>query len=412
MLSFAVARVKAESARIATPPARSHTPSGARPQPPSLPCMKPVDVVVIGGGVAGVAAAAAAVAAGARVVLVRRGPGVSAMTAGGWIDAPPTVFADLLRDAGLPLLSCTAGLPHPDGTLLHCAAAPASHADAGLDDGAERALVCGVAGLPGFRAAALAALWADVLDGQAGSLAHATVTLEGTPPAGWSPVSLAAALERDPHLLGAPLAHTVRAHGATRAVVPAVLGLEQHAAVHAAVQGAVRTAVGEALGAQPSLPGWRLDRALLTVLSNVGAELVTGVARVGDDLRVSVAASTGTVSLHAGAVVLAAGKFAGGGVAADTQLRDAVRDSGAFVDWLGHRFDDAAESIVLTDAVRTATQPLLTAGAEAGPGYRVFVAGSMRAGIETASLGLGAAARDGWETGRDAAAAAARRGSM
>jgi glycerol-3-phosphate dehydrogenase subunit B len=373
--------------------------------------MKPVDVVVIGGGVAGVTAAAAATAAGARVALVRRGPGVSAMTAGGWIDAPPTGFADLLRAAGLPLLSCAGGLPHPEGTLLHCAAAPAAHVRAGLRGGAERALVCGIAGLPGFRAAALAALWADALDGQTDALAHETVTLDGTPSAGWSPVSLAAALERDAHLLGAPLAHAVGAHGVARVIVPAVLGLERHSAVHATVEGAVGATVGEALGTPPSLPGWRLDRALLAVLANVGAELFTGVARVADDLRVSVATATGTLSLHAGAVVLAAGKFAGGGVAADPQLRDAVRDSGAFVDFLGRRFDDAAESIVLTEAVRTATQPLLEAGADAGSDDRVFVTGSMRAGIETAALGLGAAANDGWDAGRNAAVAAARRGA-
>ncbi|HEX2165774.1 MAG TPA: FAD-binding protein, partial [Longimicrobiales bacterium] len=119
------------------------------------------DVVVIGGGAAGAAAALSAAGAGARVALVRRGPGAAALGSGAWHDAPPLELRDALRAAGHELVDCDGPLPHPDGVLVHCAAAGASHANAALRAGASRVVVCGIAGLPAFRATSLAALWSD-----------------------------------------------------------------------------------------------------------------------------------------------------------------------------------------------------------------------------------------------------------
>src|SRR5690606_169680 len=152
------------------------------------------DVLVIGGGAAGVAAALAAAARGRRVALVRTGPGATALTAGGWRGPLPAGPGRAPAAAGVPPAppARPRAPPPPAGLRPYHLAAPAQPA-AVVEAGA---LVCGILGLPGFTAPALARLWGD-----AARVELAAATLDAgplTPPAGWSPVALAAALEREP----------------------------------------------------------------------------------------------------------------------------------------------------------------------------------------------------------------------
>jgi glycerol-3-phosphate dehydrogenase subunit B len=382
------------------------------------------DVLVLGGGIAGAAAALSAVAAGARAVLVRGGPGATAVCAGGWLGSPPEALRSALAEAGLSLEECAAPLPHPDGRLLPCEVAPTAQLQAGLAPGAERVLVCGIAGLATFRAAALAALWTEAGGLPDRALESVVLTLPGTPAAGWSPVALGAHVEREPGLLAGPLAHAVRERGAARVIVPAVLGLERHAEVHEAVTAAAGVTVGEALGAAPSLPGWRLDRALLRALDRAGIEVVTGLvtehaAREGVIELVTVADASAAVAIQSSTVVLATGKYLGGGISAHARFVDSALQMPVEAERGGRSYPDPADSLALTDAVWLGPQPMLTVGVRSDDEGRpvtkagdvifrnVVVAGSVRAGTETASLGLGNAARDGWEAGRRAARMAA-----
>jgi glycerol-3-phosphate dehydrogenase subunit B len=387
--------------------------------------MRTTDVLVLGGGVAGAAAALSAAAAGARAVLVRSGPGATAVSAGGWVGRPPDALREILAAAGLPLQECTAPLPHPDGRLLRYEAAPPAQARAALQPDVAQVLVCGIAGLPTFRAAALAALWTEAGGLRDNALASALLQVPGTPAAGWSPVALAAHIEREPGRLASVLAEAVRQRGATRVIVPAVLGVEDHARVLEAVTAAAGVQVGEALGAAPSLPGWRVDRALLRALQQAGIEVVTGlvtehVARDGMVQLVTVANQATAITIRATAVVLATGKFLGGGISSHGRFIDTALRTELTVERGGHGYTDPADSLALTDAVSTGPQPLLTAGVRANGESQpinpsgdvifrnVIVAGSVRAGTETASFGLGNAARDGWEAGERAAGIATR----
>lgn len=384
--------------------------------------MDSTDVLVIGGGIAGACAALAASAEGARAVLVRPGPGVTALSAGAWTDAPPAPVRHALGSAGLELIDCTAPLPHPDGRLLSCAAAPASHACAAIvhDAGTTRTLVCGIDGLPAFRPVALARLWSDAARLPTGTLQPVMLHLDDTPPAGWSHVSLAALLEHEPDRLTVPLAAALREHNATRAILPPVLGLDEHARVHATLQRRTGAMVGEALATAPSLPGWRLDRALLRMLQAADVQVVGGrvtTPTLDGDVIVSVlvAADTNPVVLAARAYVLATGKFAGGGIAAEHIFAEAALGCRVVAHRFGRAFDDASASLALTDPVRIEPQPVLSLGVLTDDGARptrtsgdgalrnVVVAGSVRAGTETASVGLGSAAADGWSAGTRAA---------
>jgi anaerobic glycerol-3-phosphate dehydrogenase len=387
--------------------------------------MHSTEVLIVGGGIAGFAAALAARSRGASTILVRRGPGTTALVAGGWHGVPPAPIVEALADAGLPLEPCAGPLPHPDGRLLPCDLAPRSHADAALHTAGGRVLVVGIEGLPAFRPVALAALWSHGLAGAELALLPCTLRLDGTPPAGWSPVALAAALDRDSDLLATRLLQAVQKHGADAAILPAVLGLAAHTPVQAAVRARVGVDVGEALAVAPSLPGWRLDRAILNALETAGVTVLTGRVEGGaahgaeyggvEVGRVMMIGPRASERIDAGAIVLASGKFIGGGIAAAPAFMDTVFSTRTGVARLGRMFEDATESQVLTDAVRTLPQPILRAGIpgdEPLPATEasVFVCGAARAGVDAATLGLGHAARDGWEAGLRAAATAARSG--
>ncbi|MBR9989500.1 MAG: FAD-dependent oxidoreductase [Gemmatimonadetes bacterium] len=391
--------------------------------------MERFDVVVIGGGAAGVAAALSATRAGARVALVRSGPGATALMAGGWHDAPPSSLVDALAGAGHELTGCQGPLPHPDGTVVPCAIAPPSHAAASLTHDAASVMVCGIAGLPGFRAAALAALWSDAA-GLPEALESVTVTLDATPAAGWSPVSLAAHLDRDPDLLPRALTGVVRERRPDRVILPAVLGLDDPARVLAALTDRVGVPAGEALGSLPSVPGWRLDRALQRVMADAGVRMIAGRVIAADVQERTVRSVTiaagiarasnggsalGPTVTAAGCYILATGKYIGGGITADAEFEEPALGCDVALERFARTIDDPGAALVLTDPVRSEAQPVLSAGVRVdrdgrplNPGgdvfvANVFVAGAVRAGTETAALGLGTATRDGWTAGERAA---------
>lgn len=327
------------------------------------------DVLVIGGGIAGVAAALESAAAGASVLLVRAGPGATALVSGAWFGPLPPLLAGALAASDLGHRPVDASLPHPFGDVRAADHAPDSHADAIID---EAACVCGIAGLPGYPAAMLARLWQ--------APRHVVLRLPDTPGGGWSPVALAAALERDP----APLIAELRKLGsATRAILPPVLGIDPRTRTRERVQAGSGVAVAEALGVPPSVPGWRLDQALLRALERAGVDRLEGQVvdrTLGDDVvrSVRVAARAGEVrELGADVFVLATGRYVGGGIVAadvaegvDVARGQALREArlveralgcDVWIEHLGDRFREV-QPVPLTDPVRGEPQALLRAG--------------------------------------------------
>ncbi len=353
------------------------------------------DVLVIGGGIAGSAAALAAAARGARTAVARAAPGATALVSGGWCGPLRPELDAALRSAGLPLQPVGTPLPHPSGTRVTCEYAPASHADPVPDP-----IVCGIAGLAGFHAPALARLWFG------DDARHVTITIDDMPAAGWSPVSLAALLEREPERLGRPLAAVTSRR---TAVLPAILGIDRVDDVRAGIG----APVVEALGVAPSIPGWRLQRALDRALEAAGVDRIAGrahAARTGSErlTAVNITGDDSRSTIAARAFVLATGKFTGGGIQADERLREMALGMTATVERFGRTFEEA-DAVALTDADAGDVQPLLLAGVmdEDVPYANVFLAGTVRAGTDTARWALGEMAEDGWRAGESAARAAA-----
>src|SRR5262245_36424095 len=160
---------------------------------------------------------------------------------GGWQGPMPTELLAEFEAAGHPWLRAPERLPAPDGSLRKFEYAASAQACARLGAGT---MVCGITGLPGFRADILARLWAEQLnDGPCAT----EIMLTDTPAAGWSPVSLASRLERMCDDVANTLAERARQSGAIAIIFPAILGIERSTEVRAALQQATGLTIAEAL---------------------------------------------------------------------------------------------------------------------------------------------------------------------
>jgi glycerol-3-phosphate dehydrogenase subunit B len=152
---------------------------------------------------------------------------------------------------------------------------------------------------------------------------EADVAVEGE--ADVSPLGLARALERSETRaqVTRALRDLIGAVDGGRIGLPAVLGVDRHAEVAAAVADELGGEVFEVPTAPPSVPGIRLYRALTAELRALQARLIVGSTAVagvreGDRLAgLEVRVSGRTRMFPAGAVVLATGGLATGGIELD-----------------------------------------------------------------------------------------------
>jgi glycerol-3-phosphate dehydrogenase subunit B len=334
------------------------------------------DVVVVGGGLAGCWAAATAASAGARVTLVRRALGATAVSAGPLDFVPPAEAADpegwlgrltrsdpdhpyvagraapslaeleaeaerlaaALAGAGLALqvsLRAPMLLAGITGQTRLAGVAPVAQArgDLGRLTGHVVA-VAGIAGLARFDPGAVAAAlderrlgWPAPLRAVAVSLAPELPGLAPEVAADLDDATLARALEAPggAEALGAAIAGALRPGAAEVVLLPAVLGVVDHGDVAERVATTAGVAVAELLTSPPSAPGWRLQQACTrmaatTPRASLVPRSVVGV-RVGSDRVEGVELDGGEV-LSCDALVLATGKYLGGGVVADPRPRE------------------------------------------------------------------------------------------
>jgi glycerol-3-phosphate dehydrogenase subunit B len=337
------------------------------------------DVVVVGGGLAGSWAAATAAASGARVTLVRRALGATATSAGpldfvppaeaadpgGWLErlarsdprhayvaggAAPSVqeleaeaerLAVALGAAGLRLrvaLSAPLLLAGITGQVRLAGVAPETQAAGDLGRAPGRSVaVVGIAGLARIDPAAVARSLDERRLGWPAPLRAFALTvapeLPGIPPdvvADLDDATLARAVEAPAgaEALGAAVAAGLRSDTVELVLLPAVLGLDDPEGVAARVAEAAGVPVAELLTSPPSAPGWRLQRACDRMVAEAGVRVVAGAAsgvRTEDSAVTAVELATGE-SLACDALVLATGKYLGGGVVADPQPREPLLD--------------------------------------------------------------------------------------
>ena len=445
--------------------------------------MPRADVVVVGAGLAGLTAAIALADAGARVELVARGHAATHWTPGGFdCAAPPSAptstagierlaareghpYGFLVGDVrpGLAFVRSVVGetgliyrgelddrlraVPTAIGGTRRVGIVPAGQGSA-LDrwSADERLIVCGITGFkdfwPSLIAASLArpSVWssasAGARDGAGDRPARVeAVSVDLPGQAGRRSINAMelgqafddAAWRREAF---GRIARAVEAsgHGPGRIALPAVLGIADHAAAMADAAEILPLAMFEVPLVPPSLPGLRLYAALRGAFLRRGGRLSIGepVIRMDTDgRRVTVVVLSAAVRerrIGAGAVVLATGGIAGGGLIglADGRLQEPVLnlpvEAPRVEDWLaeqpmsddGHPLERAG---VRTDAQ---LRPIDAAGDVVFD--NVIVAGSLLAGQRAVAerCGDGVAIASGWRAAATlgSSSGAALRGSL
>lgn len=420
------------------------------------------DVLVVGGGMAGAIAALAARAGGARVVLVRRSPGATALSSGavsvaphrpalareplaarrGPIDAARALAAarpdhpyallgvdalgEALAFAGrelgallAPALDRPRVLATPFGTAVSVALCQRSMEAGDLLAVRGPLAVAGLAGHLAFDAPLVASGLARWTDRGGPEVRPLSVELPRFVSPLARPHELARALEAPgaAEALGEALRGAIPA-GTAAVLVPPVLGLDPAARVAERAARAAGVPVSEALSDVPSVPGLRLQRALEDRLREAGVAVVTAGISADGALPGDPVDAAGA-PVRARAWVLATGRFVGGGIARRGTLLEpalglpvqAAEGSEAGV----HLATRPAASLTVRD--RRAPQPLLSAGLRVDPELRplgeggrpvhprLFAAGAVVGGHEQATdgTGLGVAILTGWLAGRAAA---------
>ena len=421
------------------------------------------EVVVVGGGLAGCWAAVTAARAGLQVALVRRGPAATAVSSGaldlvppgeatdpgGWLGrlarevpdhpyvaggveppAPGELEAEARRLAaelagvGLRLrvallrpafVAAVTGQTRHAGVVLESIAAGDLH-------GAGRVAVAGIPGLLRVDSAAIAAAIAERSgDGPAARAVVLDPALPGVDESvagDLDDATLARAVEASggAEMLGEAIASALGGEAVDVVLLPAVLGLDDPDGVRARVESVAGVRVAELLSPPPSAPGWRLARAAEAMARRAGVEIVTGsVAGIRRaERRVVAVEAAGGDTLSCEVLVLATGKYLGGGLTGDRRPREPLLGlplftGGVAVDTLGPRD--------LVERTRFGPQPFLAAGvrtdAEGRPvdGFgapvldNLLACGALLAAVDTTLRGggLGVAAWTGARAGRAAA---------
>ena len=419
------------------------------------------DVVVVGGGLAGACAALSAREAGAAVLLVARAPGATAVSsgaidfAGGDDDAPIGEAArKLARSApGHPYaLLGDALVPAIDDALALLGRHLASLAVQGARTAADRnlwlatpvgrakpaALAQGAIAAGDLRNLAAREARLGIVALAGGQAIEARLVARGLTPL-LAPLcetvvvapdfyrQRADALRTLPEIaqdLDAPgrraalatsLARAAAQARATHLLLP-TLGLADPVAARAELERAVGVPVLEMLGAPPSVPGLRLQRALANALEKAGVRFVQGIAEHSSDGQVQIVRGVECQPVRAGAVVLASGRFLGGGIRceADGRLRETVFDLPARA--AGRDVLASLPNERLFAERAAGPHPGLAAGVEADSDLRggtSFACGAVLGGFDPArdEGGLGVCAVTGLLAGKRAARAAGKAGA-
>ena len=400
--------------------------------------MPSADVVVIGAGLAGLTAAIAAAESGARVHVLAKGHAATHWGPGG-IDVAGIPAATTPRD-GIHQLAGEPGHPYAflgDGVAedlewirsrlaaggleyvgdldtplrlvptsiggtRRAAILPAGQAAAMSPWAAgERLVICGIAGFKDF--------WPEAI---AASLSRERIWEGGDRPASVTAVSVAlpglderrnlnaltiAGQFDDPAWRATAIEAMARAIASVpgsggRVALPAVLGIRQHATVLAAVHEGLPATPFEMPLVPPSVPGMRLYEALRAALIRAGGRVQIGemIERIEHDGRrvtaVVSAAAVRSYTVRTGALVIATGGIAGGGLVAgrDGQLRETLLglpvEAPPADDWLSVDAFDPAGHPLEKAGIRTDAELRPVAADGVSLFDNVRVAGSLIAG--------------------------------
>jgi glycerol-3-phosphate dehydrogenase subunit B len=380
---------------------------------------KTTDIAIIGGGLASLAAALALQDSGKEITLIRKAPGAAALSCGAlemgdsplrypaqsWEEFPPVeenLRQILLRKGHHPLevwrqawgweklfsilreqtraliekiplaLGGDGNYPMALATEMG-AVQPVGLVQASMGPGDLRAmkgadlLVVGIEGLAGFRASFIAQSLAQAGRGYFQSVEGAEVQLPFLKSkASLSPFEIAEALDQEEgrkayeDIMEATLAKKKVSH----VLLPPVIGMIRTMGILKDLEKTSGRTFAETLAGLPSVPGWRLSEAILRYFQLQGYDILPAevVGYEGQNHRIK------ALKMHRGPerfrlaadkVILATGKFIGGGIQDRGSLREPIFGLPLFLQ--GKPLEQWQRSDLL-NAKPTAHQPLFSAG--------------------------------------------------
>ena len=411
-----------------------------------------VDVLVIGGGIAGAMAATQARWAGLQVLLVRRSLGATAVSSGAihfrgverWmtrvlgnvraaqatIDDAAAEFMALAEASNLAMRRQRNEdilLVNPYGTITRTAVCAETMAAGDLQklSGAS-VLFAGVCGYPDFDAAHIAKSIAAIMESRCGPGNFKSGAVQVEFPrvkrmGNLNSFDLAQILddERSAFEFANRIAHAADLSQYTHVALPPVLGLKDSRRTVSQIQHVLGIPCFETLALPPSVPGFRLQNALDSALERSRITViharVTGFAvRDHHVSRVQAKDKDATYEWYPKVVILATGKFVGGGIERSNRLRETVFDLPVFV---AGRYEPGTTMQHLVADRFTAHQPIFGAGlgldassrptrADGQVAYRnLFAAGAVNSGVDSTrgNGGLGLCVVSGSVVGKHAA---------
>ncbi|HCU26049.1 MAG TPA: hypothetical protein DF383_13610 [Deltaproteobacteria bacterium] len=384
------------------------------------------DIAILGGGLAAYAAALELQSSGSQVTVVARAPGASAMNSGAWdiADAPTRTPSDSWADwrpwrsalgeiihreelhpysllarnfvssdffdfVGETVKRAAANLPLSmvGGDCLACptdwgSVKPTAWVQSSMGDADIRAwrgakvLVVGIQGFPQFQSRFIQRALFGAQERQkqahldfAGSFDIDLPELFGR--ASLHPVTLAQALDQEEIFaaFSRELVRYLEGKVYTHLLLPPVLGLENTDAILTALRRISGLQAAETLATPMSVPGWRLQQAMERYFQERGIEWIAGEARGFDGGQRRIKAlhvhrSDDRIKLKCRSVILATGKYLGGGVQRVGKWKERIFHLPIFVRGLALGAQDWPQ---LVDSDVYARQPFLSAGIRINP---------------------------------------------
>ncbi len=369
------------------------------------PMVKKTDVLVIGGGMAGAMAAITAARFGLNTLLLRQGYGATALSSGavdlagaaGWlrriqgadgpaesiVEAAAGAFTNLMAEAGYPHvgnLHESMILANSIGTMKQTHIVPTTMAAGNLKslDNA-RILFVGVRGYGDFDAGYISK-----------SIQFFTANrLIFTPiETGWVEIEfpkvkhtantnafeLARLLEREGVAieLAERIAHETSLDHYTHIAFPSILGVDHPQETLSVLQDWLGLPCFETLALPPSVPGYRLQKALDAEMKSAGVQVIYAAvkgfsAKDGRVERIYAVDKEARLEVEPACVILASGKFISGGVQWNGRLKEPIFDLPVSID--GNFDIPAGMSAQITDQF-VSEQRVFTAGLKVDERFR------------------------------------------
>jgi glycerol-3-phosphate dehydrogenase subunit B len=224
----------------------------------------------------------------------------------------------------------------PIGSIKYTALSDAAHSGGNLFNWRKvNLLIAGIPGLAGFPLSIIYKVLTTIILGLNSRIINtvksAWINIEGVPQHSLSPFALAQRLEDDSAMDSfiESLKVQVKETKSSHVLLPPVMGIEKNSELMDRLNSEVGAVCFESLATVPSVPGLRRHRAMESILKKINVTVLPGVVRgyVSSGKKITELILDGGDADHVfdfDKVILASGRFIGGGIVKSDDIKEAV----------------------------------------------------------------------------------------